>query len=83
MNTTRCSSCGAPIIWTLTTAGSRMPVDAVKVDGGHYLVVDGTVGTTPRVIYAKDIEGPGYVSHFATCPTAAKHRRPKGGAAAQ
>jgi len=42
-----CSSCGAPILWVVTQAGKRMPLDP-----------DGT-------------------THFATCPNADEHRKPK------
>ena len=42
-----CRSCGAPMIWTVTAAGKRMPLNP-----------DGT-------------------SHFASCPNAAEHRKPK------
>jgi len=67
----RCSSCGARIVWTRTRNG-RMPVDWIPSDRGNVeLRFDG-----------HDIEarvgavGPGkYVSHFATCPQASKHRR--------
>jgi hypothetical protein len=41
-----CRSCGAAVVWIVTPAGKRMPVD---------------VST--------------HVSHFATCPNAAQHRK--------
>lgn len=43
-----CNSCGADIVWIVTAAGKRMPVDART-----------------------------HESHFATCPNAAHHRKPR------
>ena len=33
MKLSRCRSCGEPILWTITTNGKRMPVDAEPVAG--------------------------------------------------
>lgn len=57
----RCRSCGAPIIWLRTRSGSNMPVDADTVPLGD----DGPFD--PKV----------HTSHFATCPHAREHRRPR------
>lgn len=57
---TRCSSCGALIVWFKTLAGKRMPVDEASTqptDAQHQL----------------DLKR--HKSHFATCPDAGKHRR--------
>lgn len=77
-----CKSCGAPIIWIKTAAGKSMPCDAEPLpyrasQNGAAIVV------TPNGETLKaDIEdtpekatGIGYISHFATCPNAALHRR--------
>lgn len=67
----KCSSCGADIWWVRTEKGKRMPLDAkpeqrVIVDGdGH----DEPVGRVVKV----------WTPHWATCPNAEQHRRPKGG----
>lgn len=66
-----CRSCGARIYWVVTDAGRRMPVDC-----------DAEGTTRPFVPVPGDGEpqdGRG-VSHFATCPQAAAHRKPRGGA---
>jgi hypothetical protein len=34
MNTQKCSTCGQAIVWLLTSAGKRMPVDAATVQDG-------------------------------------------------
>lgn len=57
----QCRSCGAEVFWITTDAGRQMPVD-VNVEGGR----------TPGV----DADGRG-ISHFATCPFADEHRRPR------
>jgi hypothetical protein len=65
-----CASCGAAIIWTITEAGKRMPVDAVPAGKVTVLVRDPHGGSTP-ISKSRDH----YVSHFATCPNAQQHRR--------
>jgi hypothetical protein len=58
----RCSSCGAEVIWvTMAKTGKQNPVDAVP----EKRIVLG--GDGAAVVDT-------YVSHFATCPNAAKHR---------
>lgn len=73
----KCRSCGAPIIWAMTGRGKTMPVDArpdpkgnvaVVIDGGTIRAI---VGATPGST------GRRHLSHFVTCPDAAKHRRKK------
>lgn len=65
-----CHSCGAPIVWALTEKGKRMPLDADAgaTEGVRYRVVDGDA------IRCVDNE-PGHISHFATCPNSAQHRK--------
>lgn len=78
---TTCRSCGADIIWARTEHSKRMPLDAQPVDGsqGHTFVLrDPTSAEGPLAISATPAQLPGevyYVSHFATCPQAAEHRR--------
>ncbi|MFV2091352.1 MAG: hypothetical protein ACC642_11890 [Pseudomonadales bacterium] len=59
---TECKSCGAIIIWLKTKQGNRMPVDYASFNTGDSGIFD---------------PGKGHVSHFATCPNAAKHRKPR------
>ncbi len=84
MGTAKCRSCGATIVWVLTQAGKRMPIDATpRADGNVQIKPDGSAqvlkadeladvsrrcsleGHTPRL----------FTSHFATCPSAASHRK--------
>ena len=78
---TRCSSCGAPIVWAVTDAGKRIPVDvATSARGNLALVSEWTQGGT---VLRASVVKPGdvplcHLSHFATCVNAALHRRPRG-----
>ncbi len=81
--TSPCKSCGAPILWTVTAAGRRMPVDAepsdignIEVSGG--LVLHATTIAGHDLVRARAVGFPLYLSHFATCPNASTHRNPKG-----
>lgn len=68
-----CRSCGAPILWVKTEAGKRMPIDAKperRVVLDPLAVRLGADELTARVVDT-------YVSHFATCPNAAQHRKAK------
>lgn len=60
----QCRSCRATIYWIELPSGKRMPVDC-DVDGGQK---PDASSLTP--------DGTG-VSHFATCPDAARFRRPR------
>jgi hypothetical protein len=79
-----CRSCGAAIVWAVTPEGRRMPVDADPVDGGNVLLAPAVEpgGSPTATVVGKRVQpslfgddGPRYVSHFATCPDSAKHRR--------
>ena len=68
----KCRSCGAEIIWIKTPEGKSMPLDAKPEKRWVENVADG---------HGVDYWGleDTYVSHFATCPDAAKFRKPKDG----
>lgn len=71
-----CSSCTAAIIWATTAAGKPLPVDAAPcADGNIALEQPGAFATYLRK--GQVHEGPRYKAHFATCPHAAAHRRPR------
>ena len=73
-----CRSCGARIRWIKTVAGKAMPCNATPIrferGGGPetFVTPEGKVERGKR-----DHEGEltGYISHFATCPYADRHRR--------
>jgi hypothetical protein len=73
-----CSSCGAAILWTQTSTGRAMPVDAEPSEKGN-IYLQREPGPPIIAIYVSnkvphDFK-PLYLSHFATCPDAKKHRR--------
>lgn len=72
----QCRSCHAPIVWAITNTGRRMPVDAEPAENGTLVLYESTPG---EVHVAPASEHPTivdrHVSHFATCPNAAQHRR--------
>jgi hypothetical protein len=59
---TKCSSCGASIVWFRTASGKRMPVDEAS---------------TKSTDAAHQLDLSRHVSHFATCADAAKWRKPR------
>ena len=81
----RCASCGQMIIWIKTQAGKNMPCNTEivtyrKQKGGKEKIVtpNGEV-YSGKIVDARtmDATGIGYISHFATCPNASKHRKRK------
>lgn len=92
MKLSRCRSCGEPIIWTITSNGKRMPIDAEPVVAPQGFRIDEDVLDEAQQGFNDDDLRPGkeliatftpqpaagekvYLSHFATCPDAAAHRR--------
>lgn len=76
--TTVCSSCEREIVWALTARGKRMPLDADPVEEwtdlrGKFVLRDGVA--LAAVNAPPEAGEQVYVSHFATCPQAAQHRR--------
>ena len=83
-----CRSCKAEIVWAISEQGKPAPVDAQPVAGGTILLRHLEVGQPPvaHVTSAEErtelagVTGPEpfvlFVSHFATCPSAAQWRRP-------
>ena len=67
-----CKSCGARIMWCITSTGKRMPVDARESFRGNLTLEPQPDGE----LLARYVEaGTGtHTSHFATCPNAAEHR---------
>lgn len=67
MDVSKCRSCGAPIVWVvMRPSGKRMPLDAKPEKRITLDMID------PGVAEMTDT----FVSHFATCPNAAAHRKP-------
>lgn len=66
-----CSSCGAPIVWGLTAAGERLPLDAEPLDVRGLFMRDRFSGRAITL----ELAYPVHRTHFATCPNAASHRK--------
>ena len=78
-----CNSCGATIRWITLVGGRRMPINAMPSEKGNITCWEVDGETYGRVLPQLDLatlppDVPRYVSHFATCPSAQKHRG-KGG----
>lgn len=79
----RCKSCNAEIVWVkMAVSGKMMPCDAVPIS--YTTVVPGTRDALKLVtedgkiasgLFDADSGQIGYVSHYATCPSANKYRR--------
>lgn len=76
-----CRSCKAPIQWAVTAGGKRIPIDRDMVVGGNLRLKRRSATSPPLAVIvpkADRIDGEWlYVSHFATCPYADQHRRPR------
>lgn len=81
MEVKECSSCLAPVIWTWTHNGKRMPVDAMPVTGGNITLRQDPSGKVIAEYRGEEHPSlfeeqcPKYVSHFSTCPRATEWRR--------
>lgn len=78
-----CSSCEAPIAWSVMEAtGKRNPIDPKPDPDGRLVVVGWQIDprhTVPVMRALKrdewlEHQGARYTSHFATCPHAEEHR---------
>lgn len=79
----RAAECRRPIIWTVTSAGKSMPVDAEPVPDGTILVEEALGQLRSRVLSGPErewswVQGRKHTSHFATCPAASTFRKPRG-----
>ena len=71
-----CLSCHAPVVWGVTSAGKRIPVDPDPVETGNLAIRP--PGAQVRYLCKDESPEPDEwrgVSHFATCPDARLHRK--------
>jgi hypothetical protein len=59
----------------VTPTDKSMPVDVEPVEGGNLVLVPGDPLHVRPPELGDDPDGPRWVSHFATCPNAALHRK--------
>lgn len=82
-NMGRCRSCGQLVVWIRTRGGKNMPCDPQMLTyrqsatGKERIVTTAGDVVSAEVVEsgAADSTGIGYISHFATCPNAARHRK--------
>lgn len=75
-STSRCRSCDAPIVWSHTSAGKALPLDAdPDPSGSIQLRPDGLAITMGPLDAEWSPDQPRYIPHFATCPHADRWRR--------
>jgi hypothetical protein len=72
-----CRSCGAPVIWTVTERGKRMPVDAEPNPQGNIRLEQSTGDAPLTAVYMRERTASVelYTSHFATCPQSRQWRQ--------
>ena len=73
-----CSSCSAPIYWAQLPSKKSVPVDVEPTPDGNILLFDRDGSVQARVLKKGEEPPPGAkrrLSHFVTCPHAAKHRK--------
>jgi hypothetical protein len=67
-----CSSCGAEIVWMITTNGRPMPCDPKRLT---VVVPTGKILATARGDAPEAEVKTAFISHWASCPNAAQHRK--------
>jgi len=78
-----CRSCQAPIVWTITANGKRMPCDIARHANGDFFLFRRAdrIESIHRESSHRSAQGArnrrqlGHDSHFATCPNADDHRQ--------
>lgn len=77
-----CKGCGAEIIWIKTGGGKKIPCDQDQIMYWARKNAKGKVVTPNGEVISCLFEGDpntatgiGYVSHFSTCPQAAKFKK--------
>lgn len=73
----RCRSCGEEVLWVKLENGKTMPVDVLPAENGNVLVKPGGMGAvmTEAELEVVRPRTPLHLSHFATCPNSAQHRK--------
>ena len=75
-----CVSCGGPIFFARLPSGATMPLDGEPDPSGN-VIMDGQGRgrvLTNEELTALPPETPRYLSHFAKCPFASRHRKRDG-----
>ena len=85
MNKAKCKGCGKTILWIKTVSGKSMPCDPEPVTYWEKQKAAGKVVTPNGEVISCEFDGDtskatgtGYISHYATCPSAGQFRKRKG-----
>ncbi len=70
----RCRSCDESIVWMVTANGRKIPVDADSVDESE---LEWAISDRRNNRHMPLFDPQEHTSHFATCPAADHHRRPR------
>lgn len=71
----RCRTCQQEIVWAKTAAGKSIPMDPPQETRWVATDPPPEVGIETEDMYVKQVAV--MVTHFATCPQADQHRKPK------
>lgn len=74
-----CKTCGAQIIWARTQAGTPIPIDTQASVAGKFILVDVAPDRVEAHPAPDCFVGLRFDTHFATCPDADEHRKPRQG----
>ena len=77
METGKCRSCGAAVLWVRTAAGHLQILDAEPNEKGNVAIKDGVAHVMRGDLFEEMMDGPRYLDHNATCPKAAAWRKKK------
>lgn len=67
-----CRSCGAKILWAVTTNNKPIPLDDRPASDGNLHLEEGVAYVD---LDRERWPGPHYKTHFASCPHAKQHRK--------
>ena len=74
MNTDRCRSCGAPILWVRAERGKMMPLDAEPNPAGNIILIDGIAHVRESDLFAITTQER-WMPHWSYCPQATQWRK--------
>jgi hypothetical protein len=72
-----CSGCRQPILWRITPAGERMPLDMATTteEGRGVYILEGDDHCKPYDPLFSGVGAPRHMNHWATCPQAHQFKR--------
>ncbi len=68
----KCGTCGGEILWGVTEAGKRVPLNLAEK---RFVRADMVTGSADLASEQDYVMVDTHLSHFATCPQADEHRR--------